>query len=382
MNMDECERQTESEEDLTRMVSKVNTSRKKKCPFCNKLVGNACRRCFHCGSNFQQSKKKLKLPQGTNPSNQWDLLKKRVDTLHVNHEYDIIVMFHKSHARGDTWDCFGTPGFSTSLLSSKAGASLKNVFRLGILHEKTNIKEDSNSSTNINLTCNTSTNTAHIHTNVNPVTNADADILTNLDTNVQPRDSTDITDANNETNSNTIINIGFNSNSNTNTNDNSKANSNTKSNTNLNTDETNLSTTTNTHSSSNVSTNCSTNSSTNTNTSVTTNNIARHNINADVNTESKRKNVVLITAGTKVGLVDSNKCVQAWGVVHSQKTVHGKPLKHGHVVIEIKEILPTCQLKPPCPGTFDDPDRIHIGEFHSWPLTSVALPLKPGSHFS
>ena len=80
-----------------------------------------------------------------------------------------------------------------------------------------------------------------------------------------------------------------------------------------------------------------------------------------------------LSLGTKVGLVDTNNRVQAWSIVRSQTTVHGKPLEQGH----ISEVLPSCQLKPPCPGTFDDPDQIHTGEFHSWPLSSIALPFKP-----
>ena len=48
----------------------------------------------------------------------------------------------------------------------------------------------------------------------------------------------------------------------------------------------------------------------------------------------------------------------------------------GNVVVEIVELLPSCQLKPPCPGIFDDQDKINKGEFHSWPLTAIALPHK------
>ena len=55
-------------------------------------------------------------------------------------------MFHKSHARGHTWDYFGTPGLSMGLLNSKAGSSLKNIFRLGIINEIANAKEDSTNS--------------------------------------------------------------------------------------------------------------------------------------------------------------------------------------------------------------------------------------------
>jgi hypothetical protein len=51
------------------------------------------------------------------------------------------------------------------------------------------------------------------------------------------------------------------------------------------------------------------------------------------------------------------------------------PLQQGHVIIEVTNVLPTCQLKPPCPSVFDDQEKIRKGEFHSWPLTSVALPL-------
>jgi hypothetical protein len=81
-------------------------------------------------------------------------------------------------------------------------------------------------------------------------------------------------------------------------------------------------------------------------------------------------------SGTKVGLVDANRRVQAWAVVHNRSTIHGRPLQQGHIVVEIKDVLPTCQLKPLCPGAFDDPEQIQRGEFHCWPLTSVALPLK------
>lgn len=56
--------------------------------------------------------------------------------------------------------------------------------------------------------------------------------------------------------------------------------------------------------------------------------------------------------------------------------MHGKRLAQGHVVVEITTVLETCKLKPPCLGPFDDPDGIHEGEFHSWPLASLALPIK------
>ena len=68
--------------------------------------------------------------------------------------------------------------------------------------------------------------------------------------------------------------------------------------------------------------------------------------------------------------------MQAWAVVHNRTTIHGRPLPQGHIIVEVKEILPTCQLKPPCPGAFDDNEEIHQGEFHCWPFTSVALPFK------
>ena len=73
----------------------------------------------------------------------------QVAILHTNHEYDIVVLFHKSHARGETWDYFATPGLDGDVLNnSKAGASLKNVFRLGIMQQMANAKSNTNSSTN------------------------------------------------------------------------------------------------------------------------------------------------------------------------------------------------------------------------------------------
>jgi hypothetical protein len=58
---------------------------------------------------------------------------------------------------------------------------------------------------------------------------------------------------------------------------------------------------------------------------------------------------------------DANKCVQAWGVVHNRTTIHGKPLQQDHVIIEVTNVLPTCQLKPPCPGVFGDQEEIRKG---------------------
>ena len=67
-------------------------------------------------------------------------------------------MFHKSHSRGQTWDYFGMPGLSMELLNnSKAGSSLKNIFRLGIINEMANVKEDSTTDEIKPTTVNTNT---------------------------------------------------------------------------------------------------------------------------------------------------------------------------------------------------------------------------------
>jgi hypothetical protein len=46
-----------------------------------------------------------------------------------------------------------------------------------------------------------------------------------------------------------------------------------------------------------------------------------------------------------------------------------------YVVVEITQVLQSCNLKPICSNTFDDTDAIHMGEFHAWPLALSALPL-------
>lgn len=86
--------------------------------------------------------------------------------------------------------------------------------------------------------------------------------------------------------------------------------------------------------------------------------------------------LLLLFPGTRVGLVDTNKSIQAWGIVCKRNELHGRKLEEGHVVVAVTEVLETCNLKPACPGPFDDPSSIHEGEFHSWPLASLALPLK------
>ena len=112
-------------------------------------------------------------------------------------------MFHKSHARGDTWDCFATPGLSTDLLDSKAGISLKSIFRLGILNGMAIAKDANSTTNNINLTTHPFTNDGDVntaHTNALPtVTLTDANNHTNTGTNTQPSSnmsSDDITDTN------------------------------------------------------------------------------------------------------------------------------------------------------------------------------------------
>ena len=82
-----------------------------------------------------------------------------------------------------------------------------------------------------------------------------------------------------------------------------------------------------------------------------------------------------LIAGTRVGLVDNKKQVQAWGVVHKRKEIHGKVLIPGYVVVEIIQVLESCHLKPICPSAFDDTDAVHEGEFHAYRLSLLALPL-------
>ena len=97
--------------------------------------------------------------------------------MHENHGYDIVVLFHKRHGRGHTWDSFGTTGFSKDLLSkeSKAGSSLKNIFRLGILNRMT---QETNPDINPNTSTSTSTNT---NTNTSSSTDTDNEVSTGLD---------------------------------------------------------------------------------------------------------------------------------------------------------------------------------------------------------
>ena len=218
----------------------------------------------------------------------------QVDTLHTNHDYDIIVFFHKSHARGDTWDCFGTPGVSKNLLDSKAGASLKNIFRLGILNEMANVKADTNSSNNnTNLTSHTSTSITNTHTNVNPLTIVEANIMhTNPDpiTNINERITHPIS------NTNSTISINFNSKSTTKTSTNTNVDATSKSNSSFTNSQNNLNTVV-----TNSNTNVSTNPNVNTNSAIndSNTNIACPNVmQADPrNTANQKRNVVFITAG-------------------------------------------------------------------------------------
>lgn len=117
--------------------------------------------------------------------------------MHENHGYDIVVLFHKRHGRGHTWDSFGTTGFSKDLLSkeSKAGSSLKNIFRLGILNRMT---QETNPDINPNTSTSTSTN---ISANPNSSTNTSANTNTN---NANTNTSTSTHTRTNNTSTNTF----------------------------------------------------------------------------------------------------------------------------------------------------------------------------------
>ena len=134
--------------------------------------------------------------------------------MHENHGYDIVVLFHKRHGRGHTWDSFGTTGFSKDLLSkeSKAGSSLKNIFRLGILNRMTqetnpdiNPNTSTSTSTNISANPNSSTNTS-ANTNTN---NANTSTSTHTRTNNTSTNTSSSTDTDNE------VSTGLDSGSNT-----------------------------------------------------------------------------------------------------------------------------------------------------------------------
>ena len=119
----------------------------------------------------------------------------QLDILNTNHQYDIIVMFHKSHARGHTWDYFGTPGLRMELLNSKAGSSLKNIFRLGMINEIANAKEDStNSATSeinlVSLASPTATTAPLTHVNPTAPSNANSFIHSNPHNNTHPVSNT------------------------------------------------------------------------------------------------------------------------------------------------------------------------------------------------
>ena len=73
--------------------------------------------------------------------------------------------------------------------------------------------------------------------------------------------------------------------------------------------------------------------------------------------------------------MDNNKRIQAWGVVHKRAEIHGRIVNPGYVVVEITQVLESCNLKPICSNMFDDTDAIHTGEFYAWPLALLALPL-------
>ena len=117
--------------------------------------------------------------------------------MHENHGYDIVVLFHKRHGRGHTWDSFGTTGFSKDLLSkeSNAGSSLKNIFRLGILNRMT---QETNPDINPNTSTSTSTN---ISANPNSSTNTSANTNTN---NANTNTSTSTHTRTNNTSTNTF----------------------------------------------------------------------------------------------------------------------------------------------------------------------------------
>ena len=73
------------------VVYMQNTTRKKKCPTCDHVVGNACKLCPHCNTKIECGRKKPRVSSTslTNPSNQWDLLKKRV--LYYDYNYAIVL---------------------------------------------------------------------------------------------------------------------------------------------------------------------------------------------------------------------------------------------------------------------------------------------------
>ena len=146
--------------------------------------------------------------------------------MHENHGYDIVVLFHKRHGRGHTWDSFGTTGFSKDLLSkeSKAGSSLKNIFRLGILNRMTqetnpDINPNTSTSTNNSTSTDTSTNTS-TNTNTNSSTNTSANTNTNnantnTSTSTHTRTNNTSTNTSSSTDTDNEVSTGLDSGSNT-----------------------------------------------------------------------------------------------------------------------------------------------------------------------
>ncbi|CAH3167057.1 unnamed protein product [Pocillopora meandrina] len=84
----------------------------------------------------------------TNPTCQRELLEKRANILHVKHGWDVSILYSHKHARGDTFQGYGTPGIGAKFIGkekdnvSEAGRVAWNLFAKFADNERQASEED------------------------------------------------------------------------------------------------------------------------------------------------------------------------------------------------------------------------------------------------